>query len=132
MYVYERGDSRWRSYSDKPKDEPEINFVSAILLRAAQDCAMVGSNLEDREAKIDAYQWIVGRNKWFGKWCAMVDVDPEMLRSRILEKSGARCEAMIQGLALKRLEKQARKDRLIAKAEAWAAKLAARAEKLAA
>ncbi len=103
----------------------ERDLFSAVLLRAMDDCAMIGSDAEGREAKVDAYRWIADRHKWFLGYCLALDLDPEAFRERVLAKYGARCEELIHGMAKAKAAKQARKDARIAKAEAYAAKKAA-------
>jgi len=78
--------------SEEKKNEPVVNmmsgeetFITAIIEQAITDCAYTGINAHNIKDKMDAIDWIVGRHPEFVNYCRMLGMDPEIIRSKIVD-----------------------------------------------
>ena len=64
---------------------PGENFIVAIITQAIVDCAYTGISKEKLGFKKEAIDWIVGNDPEFVNYCKMVGMDPEPIRTKIIE-----------------------------------------------
>ena len=63
----------------------EEQFITAIIEQAIEDCAYTGTSAKKIKFKMDAIDWIVGRHPEFVNYCRMLGMDPEIIRSKIVD-----------------------------------------------
>lgn len=69
--------------------QPERSLIASVIAQALSDCE-IGAE----KHAVSAYQWIAHRNVAFIAYCAFIGIDADRVRSTVIERFGARCEAL--------------------------------------
>ena len=63
----------------------EEQFLTAIIQQAIEDCAYTGTSKKMLKFKMDAIDWIVGKDPEFLNYCKMLGMDSDTIRNKIIK-----------------------------------------------